>query len=352
MIQLKIIVILFSKATNSPCNNFKFSTNLHAQCRSHNTVLYMSIFCCKQQLATIKFVKIPKDFSMAKVTLLHPATFKLDGGAMFGIIPKPLWEKKISADEFNRINMSLRVVLIQDGDRNILVDTGIGDYHGEKFEGQFDVVGLGDHLPTVLQSECGLKPEDITDIILTHLHFDHVGGLGKGNDPHEPVFPNAMIHVHKKHLEYSLSATDRDKGSFHKHLFWPLLEAYDKKNQLNQIEGEFGEIIPEKNIKFKVSFGHTPWMVHPIFENYIYMADLVPMGHHVNVPWVMGYDIEPGRTTEYKKLFYEFIMENDLTMIFEHDTKTWGGKLGIDPKKNKYFLAEPLPSEGKPAEPL
>lgn len=252
--------------------------------------------------------------------------------------PSLCGKKKIKADEQNRINMSLRVVLIQNGDRNILIDTGIGDYHGEKFEGQFDIVGQGDHLPTVLESECGLKPEDITDIIITHLHFDHVGGLGKGSDPQVPVFPNATIHLHKKHYEYALKATDRDKGSFHKHLFVPLLEEYEKKNQLHYIDGEYGEIIPEKDIKFKVSFGHTPWMVHPIFENYIYMADLVPMSHHINIPWVMGYDIEPGKTTEYKKQFYQFIMDNDLTMIFEHDIDTWGGKLGLDDKKKKYFF--------------
>lgn len=290
---------------------------------------------------------------MMKISLLHPATFKLDGGAMFGIIPKPLWEKKIKPDEFNRINMSLRVVLIQSENRNILIDTGIGDYHGEKFDGQFDVRGIGNHLASVLENDCQLKATDITDIIITHLHFDHVGGLGKDSKDttqgnHQAVFPNATIHLHKKHFEYAQNPTDRDKGSFHKHLFLPLLDEYQQKSQLHFIDSESGTIIDD--IKFKVSFGHTPWMVHPIFEKFIYMADLVPMGHHVNIPWVMGYDIEPGTTTKYKKQFYDYIMQNDLTMIFEHDIETWGGKLALDEKKNKYLLAESFHSEGGPQE--
>ena len=285
---------------------------------------------------------------MLKISLLHPATFKLDGGAMFGIIPKPLWEKKIPSDEFNRIAMSLRVVLIQTPGRNILIDTGIGNYHGEKFDGQFDIKGIDSHLESVLENECNLKPSDITDIIVTHLHFDHVGGLGKGKDSHEPVFPNATIHLHKEHYQYAQKPTARDSGSFHKHLFGPLLKEYQEKNQLHFIDGTEGTIFDE--IKFKVSFGHTPWMVHPIFENYIYMADLVPMSHHVNIPWVMGYDIEPGTTTEYKKKFYDYIIDNNLTMIFEHDINIWGGTLSIDNNKHQYILKESFMSEGKPQE--
>lgn len=281
---------------------------------------------------------------MNKVTLLHPATFKLDGGAMFGIIPKPLWEKKIISDDLNRIAMSLRVVLIRKGNRNILIDTGIGNYHGEKFDSQFDVKGFGDHLPSIIEQECSLKPQDITDIILTHLHFDHVGGLGTGKDPHVPIFKNATIHLHKNHFEYAQNPTERDSGSFHSHFFMPLLNYYKDNNQLQFVEHEYGEIIPELDIKFKVSFGHTPWMMHPIFENYIYMADLVPMEHHVNIPWVMGYDIEPGVTTKYKRLFYDFIIKNQLTMIFEHDIETWGGTLKVD-NKGKYQLDKTFQSK-------
>lgn len=129
---------------------------------------------------------------MKKYFVLHPATFKLDGGAMFGIIPKPLWSKQIPSDELNRIHLSLRVMLIQTKNKNILVDTGIGDYHGDKFDDRFAV--QGDKLPLlqVLKDHFNLNPEDITDIVITHLHFDHVGGLGQDMTSHHEVFPKCQ----------------------------------------------------------------------------------------------------------------------------------------------------------------
>lgn len=279
-----------------------------------------------------------------KTTLLHPATFKLDGGAMFGIIPKPLWEQKIQPDEFNRINMSLRVVLFETKNKKILVDTGIGDYHTEKFIEQFDIKYQDKPLIKALE-ELDLKPEDITDIILTHLHFDHVGGLGDGENGQELIFKNAIVHTHKKHFEYSQKATMRDAGSFHTDRFLPLLDKYKKLGQLNFVEGNEGKIIidGEDFISFKTSFGHTPYMIHPYTDEYIYMADLVPMRHHVHLPWVMGYDIEPGTTTIYKEEFYQFILAHNLCMIFEHDDDIWGGKLKID-EKNRTILANNLTS--------
>jgi glyoxylase-like metal-dependent hydrolase (beta-lactamase superfamily II) len=268
-----------------------------------------------------------------KTTILHPATFKLDGGAMFGIIPKPLWEKKIKPDEFNRINMSLRVVLFQTKNRNILIDTGIGDYHGDKFNGQFDVKGNNSPLVSCL-AELNLTADDITDIIITHLHFDHVGGLGQGEHGTGIIFKNATLHVHKDHLEYSQNATLRDAGSFHTKTFLPLIDFYKVENQLNLVEGHDGLIIVDEGeeVRFKTSFGHTPYMIHPYNNEYIYMADLVPMGHHLHIPWVMGYDIEPGTTTEYKLKFYDFIAKENLKMIFEHDNEIIGGNIAFDEK--------------------
>lgn len=276
-----------------------------------------------------------------KTTILHPATFKLDGGAMFGIIPKPLWSKKIKADEFNRINMSLRVVLFETDNRKVLVDTGIGDYHPDKFNSQFDIVSEKYPLEKALLS-INLKPDDITDIILTHLHFDHVGGLGGGNKGQDVIFKNATIHVHKKHLEYAQNATLRDSGSFHTQTFVPLLNYYERNGQLNLINNEEGEIIDDNGEKicYKTSFGHTPYMIHPYTKDYIYMADLVPMEHHLHIPWVMGYDIEPGVTTLYKKKFYDFIIENKLSMIFEHDNETIGAKLTFDEKLRPKLISK------------
>ncbi len=287
------------------------------------------------QIKKIIFLVHKKEFSSMKLTLLHPSTFKLDGGAMFGIIPKPLWERKIAPDDQNRILMSLRVLLIETENRKILVDTGIGDYHNEKFKGQFDIKGQMDPLACLLSEELQIKAEEITDIVLTHLHFDHVGGLG-GTHGTELVFPKARIHLHKKHYEYSLQPTARDKGSFQSEYFKKVLDQYQEKGQVNFLEAEESGVILKdgsEDVSYRVSFGHTPYMIHPIAKNYIYMADLVPMAHHIRVPWVMGYDISPGVTTIYKEKFYDFILKNKLTMIFEHDLETWGATLAYDDKK-------------------
>ena len=267
---------------------------------------------------------------------------------MFGIIPKPLWSKKIQPDDLNRILMALRIVLIQTKNRNILIDTGVGDYHPEKFVHQFEIQSTPSPISTILKEELGLKAEDITDIILTHLHFDHVGGLGTGANGTSPIFPNATLHINKNHYDYALSPTLRDSGSFQDHYFKPLINSYMEKGQVNFLTDNDGIIIEDEGeiITYKTSFGHTPYMIHPIFDNYIYMADLVPMSHHIKLPWVMGYDIEPGTTTIYKKRFYDHIIKNNLSMIFEHDIDIFGGPLEIN-ERGQYQLKESHPSSGE-----
>ncbi len=279
-----------------------------------------------------------------KYFILHPSVFKLDGGAMFGIIPKPLWSKQIPADELNRIQLSLRVMLIQTKTKNILVDTGIGDYHGEKFDDRFGVVGPKNPLIESLQKNFNLKPEQITDLIVSHLHFDHVGGLGHDEENHETVFPNAMLHIHRQHYDYALNPTLRDTGSFHSQYFKPLVEKAEQSGKVHWLNGEDGVVLNDggDEIRFKCSHGHTPWLVHPYDEKFIYMADLVPTSAHIPVPWVMGYDISPGRTTVDKVEFYKFIIKNDLTMIFEHDMNTWGAKIK-QKNENDFEAAEKFP---------
>lgn len=266
-----------------------------------------------------------------KYSVLHPAVFKLDGGAMFGIIPKPLWSKAIPADELNRIQLSLRVMLIQTQNKNILVDTGIGDYHGDKFDSRFGVVGVKNPLAELLKEKYGLGVEDITDLIITHLHFDHVGGLGQDEGDHRLIFPNATLHIHRQHYEYSLNPTIRDAGSFHTQYFKPLLEEAEKKGKIHWVSGKEGEVLSDGKdvIRFRTSDGHTPHLLHPYDEKFIYMADLVPTSHHIPLPWVMGYDIAPGQTTKDKQEFYEFIVKNNLTMIFEHDMEFWGAQIKV-----------------------
>lgn len=261
-----------------------------------------------------------------KYFVLHPAVFKLDGGAMFGIIPKPLWSKKIPADEQNRIQLSLRVMLIQTPNRNILIDTGIGDYHGEKFDDRFGVHGPKNPLIHTLEKNFSLSPSDITDLIVSHLHFDHVGGLGGDANDHTLLFPHATLHIHRQHYDYALSPTLRDTGSFHAEYFKPLIEKADSNKKVHWVSGKEGLLIEDgsEKIYFRCSDGHTPHLMHAYDDKFIYMADLVPTSAHISIPWVMGYDISPGQTTKDKEEFYRFILKKNLTMVFEHDMKVWG----------------------------
>ncbi len=280
---------------------------------------------------------------MKKYYVLHPAVFKLDGGAMFGIIPKPLWSKAIPADEQNRIQLSLRVMFIQTARRNILIDTGIGDYHGEKFDDRFGVMGERHPLIKILKDQFELNPSDITDLIVSHLHFDHVGGLGQDH-PHQTVFPNAVLHLQRQHYDYALQPTERDAGSFHTQYFKQLIEDAAKKGLVHWVDGQEGLLLEDgaDKIWFRCSNGHTPHLMHAYDEKFIYMADLVPTSHHVPIPWVMGYDIAPGQTTKDKREFYEFISSSDKTMVFEHDMHVWGAKLKLE--ANGPVLTEKFPA--------
>jgi len=269
---------------------------------------------------------------MTKYAMIHPATFKLDGGAMFGIIPRPLWSKVMPPDEQNRILMSLRVMLTQTQNKNILVDSGIGDYHGKKFDERFAVVGEKNPLVAHLK-KIQLSEKDITDIILTHLHFDHVGGLGQlSNGQFLPVFPNAKIHLHKKHYEYAQNPTDRDSGSFEHQYFNPLIQWYQERQQIHWLDGEEGIVLSDEDEEFKylTSHGHTPYQIHPYSRDYMYMADILPTSNHFKIPWVMGYDISPGQSTKDKKKIYEFLIKNKIKCVFEHDPLYWGGEVELD----------------------
>lgn len=282
-----------------------------------------------------------------KYFVLHPAKFRLDGGAMFGIIPKPLWERGAPADSLNRIDMSLRVLFIQTDKRNILIDSGIGDYHGEKWDERFDVRGSKNPLLTILKEDFNLNPEDITDLIISHLHFDHAGGIGTLlSGTHIPLFPKATLHLHLDHYNYALHPTLRDTGSFQKEFFLPVIEYYQNQKQIHWCKGEEGVVVDD--IKFKLSHGHTPHLMHPYDDKFIYLADLVPMSNHIKLAWVMGYDMSPGITVLDKKRFFEFIIEKNLTTIFEHDPIFWGAKIATeknDYKANELFKAEEKKSQ-------
>lgn len=272
--------------------------------------------------------------------IIRPNKFRLDGGAMFGIIPKPLWSKVAPADEFNRIDLNCQLWIKQMEGRVVLIDTGIGDYHDSKFVEMFDIRSQSPAISNCLKT-LNLNLSDVTDIVLSHLHFDHVGGLGEDRDGlHQPIFKNATLHLHKEHFNYANNPSERDSGSFHVKRFNPLIEYYRQNNQINWLEGEEGNIISELKLKFKVSHGHTPWLVHPFDEKFIYLADIIPTSNHVHVPWVMGYDINPAVTTKDKRRILEFVIENKLKVIFEHDPLYWGADI-IKNERGHYKVSEP-----------
>lgn len=276
---------------------------------------------------TIKKVELMPQ--VRKYYCLEPAKFRLDGGAMFGIIPKPLWNKVHPSDDQNRIDLALRLILIKEDNKIILIDTGIGDHNPEKFNDRFDVRTEMQPLTLALK-EIGLTPDDITDLVLSHLHFDHIGGIGEMIDGvMTPIFKKAKCHIHKKHYDYAHSPTERDSGSFHCKNFDPVVDWYKDNSLMVWHDGEEGTILELASgpLSFKCSHGHTPFLMHPYDEKMIYLADLIPTSNHVHIPWVMGYDISPGITTKDKREFLNFIFEKGLTMIYEHDPAYWGGKL-------------------------
>ncbi len=270
-----------------------------------------------------------KENTMINYFALHPATFKLDGGAMFGIIPRPMWSKLMPPDEENRILMSLRVMLIQTKNKNILIDCGIGDYHDQKFNQRFAVDCQTNHFEKIL-AEINITPNSISDIVLTHLHFDHVGGLGQLNgEQFEPIFKNATIHLNAQHFAYAQNPTARDSGSFQANYFLPMIRYYQDNNLVHWLDQNQKNILSDEDyqLKYIESNGHTPHQIHPYDNKFIYLADILPTSHHLKIPWVMGYDINPGQSTKDKEQIYAFVEANDLTIIFEHDPEFWGGKM-------------------------
>jgi len=241
----------------------------------------------------------------------------LDGGAMFGVVPKVIWNKVYPADENNLANWSMRCLLIEDDDRLILIDNGIGDKQDEKFLKHYYLNG-DDTLEKSL-ANFGFAPEDITDMILTHLHFDHCGGSIKYKEDKSGfklAFKNATYWTSQQQYEWAVQPNRRESASYLKENILPIEES----GQLKLIREE-GEILP--NISVKFYNGHTDGQVIP-FINYngttvVFMADLLPSVAHIPLPWIMAYDTRPLITLEEKKSFFKEAVENDYILFFEHD---------------------------------
>jgi glyoxylase-like metal-dependent hydrolase (beta-lactamase superfamily II) len=251
--------------------------------------------------------------------------FKLDGGAMFGVVPKSLWNKWNPADENNLCTWALRCLLVIEGDRKILIDTGMGNKQDAKFFSHYHP-----HETRTLKE--ALQPyhillEDITDVLLTHLHFDHVGGaVQKNGENYLPTFPNATYWVSQTQWDLALQPNAREKASFLKENFMPLQTAGQLKCiQIPPFKSDttLQEIHFSKSISCLVVNGHTQGMLIPkiaMAEKYlVYMADLLPSVAHIPLPYVMGYDMQPLITLQEKELFLKEACLKNYTLFFEHD---------------------------------
>jgi glyoxylase-like metal-dependent hydrolase (beta-lactamase superfamily II) len=248
---------------------------------------------------------------------IQTGNLRLDGGAMFGVVPKVLWQKQYPADENNLCNWAMRCLLIEDGDRLILIDNGIGDKQDHSFLKHYHLNGESS-LESSL-AEYGFKPEDVTDMILTHLHFDHCGGSIKYSDDntsYELAFPNANYYVSKPQYEWATNPNHRESASFLKENIYPIQES----GKLKLVEEE-GELLP--NVDIRIFNGHTEGQIIPLINYYgttiAFMADLLPAVTHIPMPWIMAYDTRPLVTLEDKKRFYEEALPGEYILFFEHD---------------------------------
>jgi glyoxylase-like metal-dependent hydrolase (beta-lactamase superfamily II) len=244
--------------------------------------------------------------------------FKLDGGAMFGVVPKSIWNKLNPADENNMCTWAMRCLLIQDGNRLILVDNGIGNKQDEKFLGHYYLHG-NDTLEKSL-ANYGFVTDDITDVFLTHLHFDHCGGsIKREGDQLVPAFKNASFWTNEQHWKTATTPNDREKASFLKENILPIQES----GQLKFVDDHQNDF--SANFQVKQVFGHTEAMMLPMInykgKTIVYMADLLPSVGHIPVPYVMAYDMFPLTTLHEKKSFLTEAVQNDYILFFEHDPK-------------------------------
>ncbi|MDZ7861038.1 MAG: MBL fold metallo-hydrolase [Candidatus Krumholzibacteriota bacterium] len=252
------------------------------------------------------------DFFLKPVTA---GTLLLDGGAMFGVVPRALWSKTNPADDNNRIDMNMRILYIEGKGRKIVIDSGAGTKLGEKMVRNYGV--RCKDLKYVFESE-GLDVESVTDVISTHLHFDHAGGLTRYNDDGELVltFPNACHYIQKKQWEAAFHPNEKDRASFFEENYLPV----EKEGKLSLVEGE-KEII--SGVKLIPTEGHTPGhqiiLVESSDGNLLYCGDLIPLASHINLPYIMAYDHFPLTTLSEKKEILARAADEGWILFFEHD---------------------------------
>ena len=254
---------------------------------------------------------------------INAGNFKLDGGAMFGAVPKTIWNKTNPADSKNLIDISARCLLIEEGERLILLDTGMGNKQSEKFFSYYSLWGE-DTLEGSLK-KAGFSVEDVTDVFFTHLHFDHCGGAIKRNfsgNGFEEVFKNAVFWTNRDHWDWALNPNKREVASFLKENLLPI----EQSGRLKFVSAKSGIISFASELGFDIFYadGHTEKQMIPIIsykgQKIAFTADLVPTAGHVPLPYVMGYDIRPLTTLKEKDFFLNYAVDNNILLCLEHDS--------------------------------
>ena len=269
-----------------------------------------------------------------KVHAIQTGGQKLDGGAMFGVVPKPLWERRIRADERNRIQLGMRCLLIEHERGLVMIDNGAGNKENAKFHEIYGVENAGRESRTLLEDglrEIGVRAEDVSLMIDTHLHFDHAGGNTwvDGGGVVRPTFPNARYVVQRGEYDWATHTNERTAASYFAHNFEPVVAA----GQFDLVSGEV-EVWP--GITLIPTPGHTPHHQSVLIESdgarAFYPADLMPTSAHIPLPWIKGYDVEPLRTLETKRVILKRAVAEEWLVVFEHDASVLSGRIMVDGK--------------------
>jgi glyoxylase-like metal-dependent hydrolase (beta-lactamase superfamily II) len=279
-----------------------------------------------------------------QVHAIHAGSQRLDGGAMFGVVPKPLWERRIKPDERNRIPLAMRCLLVEHDIGPVLIDTGAGNKEDAKFHDIYGIENRGADGRTRLEDglrELGMRPEDVVLVINSHLHFDHAGGntYRDASGVVRPTFPNARYVVQAGEYAYATHTNERTAASYFPHNFVPV----EEQGLFDLVNGE-----PElaAGIRLLRTPGHTPHhqgiLLESASERAFFIADLVPTAAHLPLPWIMGYDVEPLVTLETKRRVLRRALDEDWLLVFEHDATIPWGRVAFDGKA--YGLAVTAPA--------
>ena len=253
---------------------------------------------------------------------IETGNFKLDGGAMFGVVPKSIWQRTNAADANNMIDIAARCLLIEDGNRLILIDTGMGNKQNDKFFGYYYLYG-NDSIDSSLK-KLGFHRDDITDVFMSHLHFDHCGGSiqwNKDRTGYEPAFKNAQYWSNEKHWQWAIQPNNREKASFLKENILPMEES----GQLKFMSLPEDRLLKNSELGFDIFFadGHTEKQMIPLIKyqdkTIAFVADLLPTAGHLPLPFVMGYDTRPLLTLDEKELFLNTAADQNYYLFLEHD---------------------------------